>query len=469
MIFGADLLALKVTLLTAKYTLLLFGKADALATFTLETTFQNDFWLALFYTVTIAAFYFKGHYAKRRPLWLEIKDVLYVVASLVVLSAAVIFLSKLSLSRFGFVLVWIFVFVFIPLFRCAMKYFLSKIGAWRLPTIIMGAGKNAIQVADALNSDKFMGYDVLCLCDLGRKHPANTINFRNKRIPVISMQEEPWGLVQRLNYPHLVLALGHDEAQKHADIMREFLSNYRNIQVAPPVDGIPLFGTEVQSFFSHDVLLLTVRNNLSRFWARTLKRLLDLVAASIGIVLLLPLFIIVAFRIRREDKGSVFFTQERVGRKGKKFNVLKFRTMVRDAEKVLIEWIEDNVELLKEYRKNNYKLKNDPRATKVGQWIRATSIDELPQLWNVLIGQMNLVGPRPLLERELDDYGSQIKWYKQTRLAMTGIWQISGRSETTFQECADLDSWYIKNWSLWYDIYILLRTVIVVFGRKGAY
>lgn len=468
-ILGADVLALTITLLTAKLTLLLVGKADALATFTLKSAFHDALWLALFYIVITTAFYLKGHYTKRWPFWLEFKEIFYVVVSLAVLSAAVVFLSKLPLSRLGFILVWVCVLGLIPLFRYAMKSFLLKIGAWRLPTVILGAGLNAIQVADALSSEKLMGYDVLCLCDFSGKHSVRTVKFGNKIIPIVGMQEEPWGFVQRLNFPHLVLALDHDDAKKHTDIMREFFSDYKNIQVAPPVRGIPLFGTEVQSFFSHDVLLLTVRNNLSRLWARTLKRLLDIAGSSIGIILLLPLFLAVAFKIRREDRGPVFFTQERVGRNGKKFNMLKFRTMVIDAENMLAEWKDDNIELLEEYRINNYKLKNDPRVTKVGRWIRATSIDELPQLWNVLIGQMSLVGPRPLLERELDNYGSQIKWYMQARPAMTGIWQISGRSETTFQERANMDSWYIKNWSLWYDIYILLQTVVVVFSRKGAY
>ena len=186
-------------------------------------------------------------------------------------------------------------------------------------------------------------------------------------------------------------------------------------------------------------------------------------------VLLLPLLFLIGLVIKLEDGGPVLYTQQRIGRNGKPFNVIKFRSMVVNAHDVLLRWLEESPEIKQEYVQNNFKLRNDPRTTKMGKWLRRYSLDELPQLWNVIKGEMSLVGPRPLLERELQDYGKTIELYKQARPGITGIWQISGRSKTKFSDRANLDAWYIRNWSLWYDIYILLKTVVVVIKRDGAY
>ena len=142
--------------------------------------------------------------------------------------------------------------------------------------------------------------------------------------------------------------------------------------------------------------------------------------------------------------------------------------MVIDAESRLRQYLTTHPELHAEYQRN-FKLRDDPRVTRIGRLLRRTSLDELPQLFNVLRGQMSLVGPRPLLDRELECYGDGFALYRQVHPGITGLWQTSGRSETTFAERASLDAWYVKNWSLWYDIVILLRTVKVVFWREGAY
>jgi undecaprenyl-phosphate galactose phosphotransferase len=174
-------------------------------------------------------------------------------------------------------------------------------------------------------------------------------------------------------------------------------------------------------------------------------------------------------RIRSENGAPAIFAQERIGLDGRVFRFLKFRSMVRDAENILSRWRTERPELWDEYQRNNFKLRDDPRMLRVGRWIRRTSIDELPQLFNVLKGEMSLVGPRPLLGRELTIYGDTIELYKQVRPGITGLWQISGRSETRFADRAAYDAWYVRNWSLWYDFVILLRTVKVVFLREGAY
>ncbi|GAB6462981.1 MULTISPECIES: sugar transferase [Bacillus] len=195
------------------------------------------------------------------------------------------------------------------------------------------------------------------------------------------------------------------------------------------------------------------------------KRCMDFIGALCGIVLLSPVFLIVALLIKYEDpKGSVFFKQERVGKDGTRFNMYKFRSMVIDAEDKLNDLLQ-----LNEASGAMFKMKEDPRVTKIGRFIRKTSIDELPQLINVLKGEMSLVGPRPPLPREVKEYTP----YDMQRLMVTpgctGLWQVSGRNDIGFEEMVYLDIFYIKNRKIMLDIKIIIATFAVFFSSKGAY
>ncbi|WP_302469437.1 sugar transferase [Heyndrickxia coagulans] len=196
-----------------------------------------------------------------------------------------------------------------------------------------------------------------------------------------------------------------------------------------------------------------------------IKRGMDIIGASMGLIFLSWLFLIVAVLIKIEDpKGTVFFKQVRVGKNGKTFYMYKFRSMVSDAEEKLKDLLKYN-----EIEGAMFKLKEDPRVTKIGKFIRKTSIDELPQLWNVLKGDMSLVGPRPPLSREVKEYSQ----YDMQRLLVTpgctGLWQVSGRNNLNFEEMVDLDLQYIANLSIYLDIKILLKTVYILVVPKGAY
>jgi len=168
------------------------------------------------------------------------------------------------------------------------------------------------------------------------------------------------------------------------------------------------------------------------------------------------------------DGGRGFYGHVRVGHNGKSFKCLKFRSMRSDADKVLKELLENNPIARAEWDKD-FKLKNDPRITAVGQLLRKTSLDELPQFINVIKLDMSLVGPRPIVTAELERYGDCVNLYLQVLHGVTGLWQVSGRNDTSYAERVSLDSWYVQNWSLWYDIAILFKTVNVVFNRRGAY
>jgi undecaprenyl-phosphate galactose phosphotransferase len=237
----------------------------------------------------------------------------------------------------------------------------------------------------------------------------------------------------------------------------------------PQLEGLPLYGIEVNHFFGNEQLMLRLENNLSSRFNRTVKLLFDYLITLILLPILILLLLIISVVIYLEDNGYPFFIQQRVGKNGFSFGCIKFRTMHKDAEKMLAKWKNHNDPLYLEYVANNYKLPNDPRVTRIGKILRKTSLDELPQLINVLLGNMSLVGPRPLLADEITEYSDGLFYYSQVRPGITGLWQISGRSKTSFKERSRLDSWYIKNWSLWYDIVILLKTPWKVLKSDGAY
>ena len=198
-----------------------------------------------------------------------------------------------------------------------------------------------------------------------------------------------------------------------------------------------------------------------------LKRTVDITASATALLLLSPVFLVTSLAIKNDSKGPAMFTQKRIGKDGKLFEIYKFRTMVPDADKKLFELLENDEEAAKEYKLNK-KLKNDPRITKLGAFLRKTSIDELPQLINVLKGDMSLVGPRPYLPREIDDMGNYYDTIIESKPGITGLWQVSGRSNTTFEQRLEFDMEYNENKSFMYDMGLLFKTVGSVVKGEGA-
>jgi Undecaprenyl-phosphate galactose phosphotransferase WbaP len=231
--------------------------------------------------------------------------------------------------------------------------------------------------------------------------------------------------------------------------------------------GVPLHGTDMSHFFSHEVAMLRMRNNLRRWPARLTKRIFDTVTALILLILLSPLMLAIAYLVRR-DGGPAWFAHPRIGKKSRVFKCYKFRTMVVDAEKQLENLLQQSPELRQQWLAER-KLQSDPRINSIGHFLRRTSLDELPQLLNVVLGEMSLVGPRPVVRSELRRFGADVGYYLMIRPGMTGLWQISGRSNLDYKKRVYLDVWYVKNWSLSYDLVILIKTIKVVLSRTGAY
>ena len=230
------------------------------------------------------------------------------------------------------------------------------------------------------------------------------------------------------------------------------------------IGGSSLKASVKEIYFTNNIVLSEKDIQISKLYLAT-KRTIDIVGSLTGIIILFPLFLLVAVCIKLEAvKDPIIFSQLRVGKNGKCFKIYKFRSMVRDAEEKLTELLHRN-----DVKGHMFKMKKDPRITKVGKFIRKTSIDELPQLINILLGQMSFVGPRPPLPREVKEYTE----YEKQRLLITpgctGLWQISGRSDLDFNQMLELDLKYISNRTIWFDMKIIVKTIFVLFNSKGAY
>ena len=213
---------------------------------------------------------------------------------------------------------------------------------------------------------------------------------------------------------------------------------------------------------------MNVRNNLKNILNMAVKALFDILVSIPVFLISLPVIAVIAVFIKFGSKGPVFWVQDRIGIDGKPFKCIKFRSMFVNGDAILAKALKKDKKRNAEWKKY-FKLKNDPRVTPVGKLIRKFSLDELPQIFNIIKGEMSLVGPRPYLPREKEDMGTYADTIVEVRPGLTGLWQVSGRNRTSFKERLVLDAWYIQNWSLWLDVVILIRTIRVVFKREGAY
>jgi len=210
------------------------------------------------------------------------------------------------------------------------------------------------------------------------------------------------------------------------------------------------------------------QNKYDHLSTRIIKRTMDIVMSGVLLTILSPMFLYIALRIRQSG-GSAFYIHERIGQNNARFKCLKFRTMWPNSDNLLWALLENDPVARYEWDKYRKLRREDPRVTPIGRFLRLTSLDELPQLWNVFVGEMSLVGPRPILPREIEDYGKPLESYLRSVPGLTGLWQVSGRNELGFDDRVQLDMMYLQNWTLWLDIMILLKTIKVVFFRKGAY
>lgn len=419
--------------------------------------------------IALSRFFSLGHYSRRRPFWDELHQTLWTLLGAALIHTTVIFLAKWTFSRAWLLSTWTLALILVPTLRVLVKKALLRLGRWQIRTVIIGVGQNALEAAAALDSDPLMGHEIIAFLDPQAEAQAEATiqTLQGRSLPLLALGEEPAVTLKSLHHPQVVVALESGGLHLYQPLLERLHIRYTDINIVPAIRGLPLVGMEASHFFRHEVLLLKVRNNLAQWGPRILKRTFDLLVSAIGLMTLSPLFAYIGWQIHQTG-GSVFFGHQRVGLKGKPFYCYKFRSMVPNAEQVLQELLNKNPEARAEWE-HSFKLKNDPRISPIGAFLRRTSLDELPQLWNVLLGDMSLVGPRPVIEAELERYADQKKYYRLVRPGISGLWQISGRSDVDYAERVALDTWYIKNWTLWYDVAILFMTAKTVLAGKGAY
>jgi len=445
-----------------------------------KAVFASESWLPVFnsgslqiYSVlvllSVAVFWGKGHYSKRKPVANETKDILKVILSIAALDVAFLFLAKLEFSRAIVLINWTIVPIALVSIRWMAKRTLMAIGGWVRPMVIIGWGENAIETALAFKDEPLMGLRLAAfLVPAGKAKLVHDIKDKQGNlIPAISLGKDPVQTLRQLGNPHVVMAMEQGGVDAYQDMIQHLSRHNNDVQLVPALRGLPLYGMEANHFFAHEVLILTMRNNLARRLPRLIKRCFDLVVSMLVLLLGSPLFLFIAFKVSQSGR-PIFFGHTRVGQHNQSFKCYKFRTMAPNADKLLADLLANSAEARAEWERD-FKLKDDPRITPIGHFLRKTSLDEIPQLWNVLKGDMSLVGPRPVVTAELERYGNQVDYYLEAKPGVTGLWQISGRNDVSYDTRVYLDAWYVKNWSLFNDIVILLKTVRVILRKDGAY
>ncbi len=412
--------------------------------------------------ISILYFWQHGHYNLSSPWWQQVKHMCIISIYALLIIGFFFFAIKGNPSRLFLAFSWVGLPpILIGLRLCARHWLISK-DKWIIPTTIIGGHENAIETIFALKSESYIIYDIksVILPNATKKH----LDTFKKIHPEYTVSTD------NIEFEKDTLVIICPDRRRQLSIgetVKKITESGAEFAVVPPIEGFSYYGLQPNYFFGYNIVLLKHNVQLQGILNQLLKTGLDRIGAFIGLILLSPLFIYLACKIKK-DGGQIFFGHERLGKNGKTFKCWKFRSMVPNAKEVLEELLASDPEARKEWE-SDFKLKNDPRVTKVGEFIRRTSLDEIPQLYNVLRGEMSLVGPRPIVEDEIKYYKDKIQEYYSVHPGVTGLWQASGRNDISYDQRVYLDSWYVRHWSLWSDIVIIVKTILVLASRKGAY
>jgi len=469
-LIGTDLLAYYISLILAYQARTnLFPRFLTTPKFTF--TFLHYLVLGWIPLIFIAFLAYERLYTQRFPFWDETLKLIKALTAGFLVILAVVSLGKMSpkVSRLLLTSLWFLSLFLFPLFRLWVKKLLVSKGIWVEKIIIMGAGNAGRALAQGLEREKTMGYTIAGFLDDDPEKQGKSVATRHGSYPVLGPLSSLKEKMDQLDVKTVAIAIPSLGIQKLRDMVNRVHLLTHQVLLVPELKGITLINAQIIPLFMEQLFLLKLKNNLKSPINRAIKRTFDLVLGSIIFLVLAPFMALVALAISLESSGKPFFIQDRLGRRGRLFRCIKFRSMYKDADSKLQNYLDQHLEAKKEWEEFK-KLKGfDPRVTKVGKFLRKTSLDELPQLINVIKGEMSLVGPRPYLPREREDMGEYFSTIMVAKPGITGLWQVSGRNELTFKERLILDAWYVQNWSLWLDIVILFKTVKVLVKREGAY
>ena len=426
-----------------------------------------DYWYAyiIIPLVFIIVLFLNHGYKIDTAYWEKVKIIFRSITIGIVLSIVLMYGGHIlnNVSRLFVILSYMFILLYIILFRYILARTLIKLNVLAIPVLLVGAGKTAELIDIHFSNMPLAMYKIVGFVDDNPK--SSVLANKYKCLGRFSDAEV---VIKKYNIPNVLVCAPGLESRKLVTLINKLQILVEKVIFVPELFGIPAANIQARGLMNEQTLILEVKNNLAQRRNRLFKRIFDITATVIGGILILPVALIVAILIYLDSPGPIVFGHKRVGQGGKEFPCYKFRSMVPNAQEALEIYLKENPEAREEWERD-FKLKDDPRVTKIGKFLRKTSLDELPQLWNVLIGDMSLVGPRPIVRAEVEKYGEYINDFYLVPPGITGVWQVSGRSDTTYEERVLMDSWYVHNWSVWIDIVYLVKTVFAVIKSKGAY
>jgi undecaprenyl-phosphate galactose phosphotransferase len=434
---------------------------------------ERVYYYGILCALLLVSFANTGHYTRRIPWWGQVHFILKASLIALMVDGFTYFSMQYPFSRYLIIVNWVFVIAFLLMARQIAFYLIAFSKDWRLPVALLGDKQMIMDSMFAFYADGFTGYEVQAALLRDIEPDSFDLSFVPKSHPPISLEKVNGNFAEYIHKnPHYFYVFSLDGFRGGSrDTLMDALEE-ANVEYAiiPPIKRLHLHGMEPHYFFGNDVMLLHKHNKIETPLWRAVKRLMDIAVSGLALIpLALVLLVVVVMRKVERSSTPLFYGGERLGQNGKLFNCWKFCTMRTDGDALLADLLEKDANARAEWDKFQ-KLRNDPRIdSRISQILRKTSLDELPQIWNVFSGDMSLVGPRPILENQIADYGRSISSYTSVRPGLTGLWQVSGRNETSFQQRVNWDNWYIRNWSLWHDIIILFKTVRVLISGSGAY
>lgn len=356
--------------------------------------------------------------------------------------------------------VWLVCVVTLPVGRGWARYLLGRYTPWGIPVVVCGDGTVTLRLFSWLRANRQLGMRPVGV--IGDQAEIGGAPDGDRYLG--GWQNAHLAAVEHSVYWAIVVPVEGDANSTFTRIA-DYLYTIPNVHVVSELTGVPDHWSPQQLDGLSGVHL---RQNLMLPLPRVTKRCMDLIASVIGGIMLLPLLFYIAVAVKMSSRGPILYAHDRIGKNGRHFKAWKFRSMFENSSDVLEYFLEQHPDLRMEWEKD-HKLRYDPRVTRIGRFIRKTSLDELPQIWNVIRGEMSLVGPRPIVTAEIAKYGPYFGLYTMVTPGITGLWQISGRNNTTYDERVQLDAYYVRNWSPWLDMYLLIRTIRIVLFADGAY
>lgn len=369
-------------------------------------------------------------------------------------------------SRVFILLLLLFSIFYLICLRYIVKVTFKACGLFQRSVLVVGGGEKLLHFLQKVNSDVCMSYKLTGL--ISEEHKAESIAPLLGDAPLLGGYDKLEEAIRSTGASSIVIVLDNPDPETITSLVCRAQPLVKTVGVIPDYHGIPLGNVTCESMYDEKLLLLRLRNNLAIKSNRLLKYTFDFLMTFFGAIAISPLFMIIALWIYIDSPGPILFKHKRVGKGGKPFYCYKFRSMCVNAQEKLQALLKSDPQAKAEWEKD-FKLKHDPRITKSGAFLRKTSLDELPQIFNVLKGEMSLVGPRPIVTGEIERYREHISDYYMVRPGITGLWQTSGRNDVDYTERVELDSWYVRNWSIWIDTVILFRTFKVAIKGRGAY